>query len=229
MAVFIQALSLFSMQPVIVYKAKVWIDANFRVLWLFVPITLVSTPLGQMVSYRVPTDIVQAVAGVLVVFVACWEIYGKRGWLLGFCKKSTSETKGGNTDVKEVCKAETRQSSTNVTSDNNVQDTEQVAPTDNTNPKSPDEESPQDDNNDEITTLKDSNTEAKEASSNPQTISSVYASMAVESPNDDQEARAVEDSNEQFKVGLNKATWITLLAGGASGFLGGMVGKMAQQ
>ena len=93
-AVFIQALSLFSMQPLILYKAQVWKNAYRRVLILFVPITLISTPLGQLVSDGVPTSIVQAVAGVLVTFVACWELYCKRKWFLSFlslCQKNKSK------------------------------------------------------------------------------------------------------------------------------------------
>ena len=97
-AVFIQALSLFSMQPLVLYKAKVWKNAHRRVLLLFVPITLVSTPLGQLVSDGVPTNIVQAVAGVLVTFVACWELYSKRNWFLslGPCNNNDKDEKGGH-------------------------------------------------------------------------------------------------------------------------------------
>ena len=96
-AVFIQALSLFSMQPLVLYKAKVWKNAHRRVLLLFVPITLVSTPLGQLVSDGVPTSIVQAVAGVLVTFVACWELYSKRNWFLSLslCNKKSKGKKDG--------------------------------------------------------------------------------------------------------------------------------------
>ena len=85
------------------HKAQVWKNAHRRVLLLFVPITLISTPLGQLVSDGVPTSIVQAVAGVLVTFVACWELYSKRKWFLSFlslCQKNKSKEKedGNQTD-----------------------------------------------------------------------------------------------------------------------------------
>jgi len=95
------------MQPLVLYKANVWKNAHRRVLLLFVPITLVSTPLGQLVSDGVPTNIVQAVAGVLVTFVACWELYSKRNWflrLLSLCntEKKDKDGQSGAVDTAEI-------------------------------------------------------------------------------------------------------------------------------
>ena len=60
-------------------------------LWYFIPVTIVATPLGQMVGDRISTDMVEAVGGILVSFVAVFEVYQKRelfsNWFCGCFKK----------------------------------------------------------------------------------------------------------------------------------------------
>ena len=232
-AVFIQALSLFSMQPVVLWTAKVWIDANFAVLWLFVPITLISTPLGQMIGYLIPTNIVQAVAGILVILVACWELYSKRSLFVSICKRVEDES--GDDGDKE-CLPQERKDQDQVINDaaaknhevrGNVPEAVDAAVSKDEN-KELDPESLFEKDADE--TISNSNkTEGNEHPSNTKkTISSVYTSLAVES-NEISSSAAPQNDNtttettEEFKIGLNKATFVTVLAGGLSGFLGGMV------
>ena len=44
----------------------------------FIPITILSTPIGQVTGDRISTEIIEAVGGFLVTFVACFEMYQKR-------------------------------------------------------------------------------------------------------------------------------------------------------
>lgn len=93
-AVFIQSLSLISVQPLALYNASVIKNSYRSILLAFIPITLISTPLGQLLSEYVPTKTVQAVAGALVGFVAIWEMYDKRNFFLKLCGKGTKEEEG---------------------------------------------------------------------------------------------------------------------------------------
>jgi len=76
-AVFLQALSLFSVQPLLLYKADIIKHASKRMLYLFVPVTLISTPLGQYVATVVETKLVVLIGAILVTFIAVFEIYQK--------------------------------------------------------------------------------------------------------------------------------------------------------
>ena len=228
-AVFIQALSLFSMQPLVLYKAKVWKNAHRRVLYLFVPITLVSTPIGQLVSEDVPTNIVQAVAGVLVTFVACWEMYSKRNWFLSLlspCDKKKKDEGGGQTGADD---------SADHTAERGEAGVEEVG--DESNDKKEEiltkEVGLVDADLDEATTTVAGTTNvgnneepsqkelaAAATSTLPKpTISSVYTSLAIE-PNNNIDASTAEskaarqEDEERLKIGINKPTFITLLAGG---------------
>ena len=77
-ALFIQALALFSAQPLLLYTAQLRQHASRQMLCYFIPITIISTPIGQALGDNISTDIVVAVGGVLVTFVACFEIYQKK-------------------------------------------------------------------------------------------------------------------------------------------------------
>jgi hypothetical protein len=70
------------------YKAEIREYASRRMLRYFIPITIIATPLGQITGDRVSTDIVEAVGGVLVTFVAVFEIYQKRDFFASLlCRK----------------------------------------------------------------------------------------------------------------------------------------------
>ena len=77
-AIFIQALALFSAQPLLLYKAEIREHASRKMLLYFIPVTIISTPLGSILGDRVSTDLVEAIGGVLVTFVAVFEMYQKR-------------------------------------------------------------------------------------------------------------------------------------------------------
>ena len=233
-AVFIQALSLFSMQPLVLYKARVWKNAYRRVLILFVPITLISTPLGQLVSDGVPNSIVQAVAGVLVTFVACWELYSKRKWFLSFCsqKKSKDDEKedgrqtDGADDAVDHHAAERGEAGVaeeeDVGEESNGTKEEEISTNDGEVGGEAETTDVFEENvgNNEEPSPKELAAEAKTTA-----ISSVYASLAVE-PNSNvgisttaESARSSppqsnQEDEEQLKFGINKPTLMTLLAGG---------------
>jgi uncharacterized membrane protein YfcA len=208
-AVFIQALSLFSIQPLQLYQANVIKHAHRRILLLFVPITLISTPIGQLVSAYVPTKIVQAVAGVLVTFVALWELYCKRNWLCRFCKKEFKEqvNRGADTELKAdvLQSGEVRQNTSE--KDDNFE----------VNPSEEKQEREYPTNDLQSPTEEDDQRESDEEGEMP-TVSIVEAKTSPDTANT--ESKPEEDLRI---IGCNKATWVTLFAGFASGFLGGMV------
>ena len=197
-AVFIQALSLFSMQPLLLYKANVIKYAHRRILLLFVPITLVSTPLGQLVSAYVPTKVVQAVAGVLVTLVAIREIYMKRNWFKSFCIRE-KKNEDDEEEKEEEEEREVEESKENKP-EGGGDDEEAAASNEDENDKF-----------DENQVVDSSNTE--ENMGNSVTKSEVPSATSG----------GAKEQEEQVKIGCNKASIITLIAGGASGFLGGMV------
>ena len=77
-AIFIQALSLFSVQPLLLYKTRIRQFASRKMLLYFIPLIIVSTPLGQFISSRVSTDVIEIVGSILVTFIAILELYEKR-------------------------------------------------------------------------------------------------------------------------------------------------------
>lgn len=92
-AIFIQAISLFSVQPLLLYKTRIRQFALKKMLLYFIPVTIISTPLGQFTSNRVSTDAIEVVGGILVTFIATLEVYKQRksftAWLR--CKFSASK------------------------------------------------------------------------------------------------------------------------------------------
>lgn len=231
-AVFIQALSLFSMQPLVLYKAKVWKNAHRRVLLLFVPITLVSTPLGQLVSDGVPTNIVQVVAGVLVTFVACWELYSKRSWFLslGPCNRRKDE-KGGETETGADDSAQNTAERGEAGVEVEIEKAGVGDKNESTGKKETTSSSKSANNapNDDVESPEDPNGKDVAATLPETTVSSVYASLAVEPDNTIDMSTAktstspqtnnfkpdsVQEDEERLKFGINKPTLMTLLAGG---------------
>ena len=125
-AVFIQAIALFSAQPLMLYKAEVRTYASRRMLLYFVPITIIATPLGQITGDRVFTYLVEAIGGFLVTFVAILEMYQKRklfaAWFRG-CFKNSAETNlnelknSANTNLGELSPTSVTSRSTMIDSD----------------------------------------------------------------------------------------------------------------
>jgi hypothetical protein len=93
----------FGMQPLLLYKAKVRQNASSKLLQYFIPITILATPLGQITSKHISTELVEAIAGVLVTFVSVREMYNKRklyeSW---FCGCATKRMRITNTQSKAV-------------------------------------------------------------------------------------------------------------------------------
>eukprot|EP01063_Lacrimia_lanifica_P001743 TRINITY_DN108_c1_g2_i1.p1 TRINITY_DN108_c1_g2~~TRINITY_DN108_c1_g2_i1.p1 ORF type:complete len:1377 (+),score=442.89 TRINITY_DN108_c1_g2_i1:66-4133(+) len=77
-AIFIQALSLLAVQPLLLRKAQVWEHADRRMLKYFVPVTIVSTPCGQVLAEYVSSEWIQTIGGAVVTFVAIFEFYQQR-------------------------------------------------------------------------------------------------------------------------------------------------------
>ena len=111
-AVFIQALALFSAQPLLLKKAEFKKYASWKVLRFFIPITIISTPLGQITGDAASTDMIELIAGFLVTFVATFEMYQKRKLFAKHIRKLCSnEHKLENTeqsnDEENPARAET--------------------------------------------------------------------------------------------------------------------------
>lgn len=209
-AVFLQALALLSAQPLLVYKTKLWKYASKKMLLYFIPVTILSTPIGQYVSSLISTDIVEMIGGILVCFVAAFELYQKRvlfwKWFLAFARWVTcydrycccSSLLLTTTPQHSVHKNEKPEE---------ADDSEAIQSKDDRECPSPTKE----DNND--------------VSNNKNNPSSVPPSSLSLNPDPEQ----AEDnnlcsndglaSNEPFH--LSTVFW-TILAGFASGFLGGL-------
>jgi hypothetical protein len=80
------------------YKAEIRKYASQQMLRYFIPITIIATPLGQITGDRVSTDIVEAVGGVLVTFVAIFEIYQKRDFFASFFCRNFNKNKEKNVE-----------------------------------------------------------------------------------------------------------------------------------
>lgn len=95
-AVFIQALALFSAQPLLLKKSEFRKYASWNVLRYFIPITIISTPFGQFLGNVVSTDMVEMIAGCLVTFVATFEMYQKRKLFAKHIRKTFCKGKKSN-------------------------------------------------------------------------------------------------------------------------------------
>jgi len=56
------------------HKANVKEHASRKILKYFIPITIISTPLGQMVGNYAPTTTVQGIGGILILFVSIFHL-----------------------------------------------------------------------------------------------------------------------------------------------------------
>jgi len=199
------------------YKANVIKHSHRRILLLFVPITLVSTPLGQLVSAYVPTKVVQAVAGVLVTLVGSREIYTKREWFGSFCvseknKNSESDEEEGAEEEKDTGEDV---ESVKVDTEEHVNDKGDDKFEENPEPE------PEEVEKEAVAAEKsrnDSATGEKVVLSDP----SIGFALGVShiSNHEEKEVEEVPSATgeeEQVKIGLNKATFYTLIAGGTSG------------
>jgi hypothetical protein len=175
-----------------------------------------------LVSAYVPTKVVQAVAGVLVTLVGSREIYTKREWFGSFCvseknknsesdeEEGTEEEKDTGVDVESV-KVDTEEH-VNDKGDDKFEE----------NPEPEPEPEPEEVEKEAVAAEKsrnDSATGEKVVLSDP----SIGFALGVShiSNHEEKEVEEVPSATdlreEQVKIGLNKATFYTLIAGGASG------------
>ena len=84
-AVFIQTLALAAALPFLMYEAKIREHATRALLLPFIPVTIISTPLGNFASESANVDTVRMVAGIVVSVVAVWELYRNRTLICSFC------------------------------------------------------------------------------------------------------------------------------------------------
>eukprot|EP00571_Detonula_confervacea_P009001 CAMPEP_0172314472 /NCGR_PEP_ID=MMETSP1058-20130122/22624_1 /TAXON_ID=83371 /ORGANISM="Detonula confervacea, Strain CCMP 353" /LENGTH=329 /DNA_ID=CAMNT_0013028353 /DNA_START=49 /DNA_END=1035 /DNA_ORIENTATION=+ len=213
-AVFIQSLALLSIQPIALYNAQVIKNSYRRILLLFIPITLISTPLGQLLSEHVPTKTVQSVAGVLVLVVALWEVYSKRSFFMSLCKSKKQEDEGGEIkkeELKDVAKLEKEDEDNfadNAIASSQLDEEIMVEEDAEDNDDGPSDAPPR-------STFLNLGLGAYEVSRREPNLG-IDVSPATKKSNN-------QEPMDELKIGPNKATFFTLLAGGASGFLGGMV------
>ena len=71
---FYDSLHLPTDQPILLYRTDIRKYAHRKILAYFIPITVISTPLGQWTSAHVPVDMLQRIAGILVTLLAVWEV-----------------------------------------------------------------------------------------------------------------------------------------------------------
>jgi hypothetical protein len=99
----------------LLYKAEVREHASRRMLFYFIPTTIIFTPLGQIIGDRVSTDRVEAIGGVLVTVVAIFELYQKRAlfasWFCGFFFKKQDLQEGANRPSKGMGETERSETS----------------------------------------------------------------------------------------------------------------------
>lgn len=106
-AIFIQSLSLFSVQPFLLYETSVRKYAHRQVCLLIVPATLLFTPVGVYVGGVAPIPIMKLIAGVVVLMVAAIETHSRRKHLIQtiICKKkmkkysTTNEASGTRAEM----------------------------------------------------------------------------------------------------------------------------------
>lgn len=117
----------FPQQPLLLWKAGVREHASRRMLMYFIPITIISTPLGQMVGDRVSTDLVEAIGGVLVTFVAVFEMYQKRElfakWIRGCFQSKKKEAAATKKPLDESAKSSSGRWETDNSSNELIPDT----------------------------------------------------------------------------------------------------------
>jgi uncharacterized membrane protein YfcA len=97
----IQAISLFSVQPLLLSKAEIRKHASRQMLWYFIPVTLISTPAGMATAEYISTETIVAIGGILVTFVAVFELYRTYDTIITWfpCYKKERNPEEKKTDV----------------------------------------------------------------------------------------------------------------------------------
>ncbi|CAK0862199.1 unnamed protein product [Prorocentrum cordatum] len=75
-AVFIRAIGLFAAQPLLLRQANIRKHGSRNLLKLFVPVAVLSTPLGQWLGIYVDEKTVQTAGGIVICLFAAFEVSG---------------------------------------------------------------------------------------------------------------------------------------------------------
>ena len=73
-AVFIQSIAFAVVIPVVLWRVNIRKNIRYDLLFGFVPVTLVATPLGQYMQDYTPVSILKITVGVITVVIALWQI-----------------------------------------------------------------------------------------------------------------------------------------------------------
>jgi uncharacterized membrane protein YfcA len=102
----IQAISLFSVQPLLLSKAEVRKHASRQVLWYFIPVSLISTLAGMATVDYIHTELIFAIeiippTAILVTFMAVFELYRTYDTIFAWfpCYKKERNAEEKKTDV----------------------------------------------------------------------------------------------------------------------------------
>jgi uncharacterized membrane protein YfcA len=105
----IQAISLFSVQPLLLSKAEVRKHASRQVLWYFIPVSLISTLAGMASVDYIQTELIVTIVAIeiipptaiLVTFMAVFELYRTYDTIITWfpCYKKERNPEEKKTDV----------------------------------------------------------------------------------------------------------------------------------
>lgn len=100
-AIFVQSLALFAAQPILLSNANPRQHATRSLMELFIPITLISTPLGQLVADYADVSLLQLAAGILVSAMSLFEIYKNRALIISAAAfvRAAPEAKAGKREA----------------------------------------------------------------------------------------------------------------------------------
>ncbi len=208
-----------------------------RILLLFVPVTLVLTPVGQYVGTIAPIPLMKMIAGVVVLLVAFIETHTRRRAILRLCGKKKREKKTAAADGGEGGGGTTSAAAATATDgrpSREVADPEDAAPAATTMDSSGGGGQDLDvgDFPIESTRMSFSIRTCNATEDVLDSVTDAAAAGAVPTPaaqnplNDGAPAKSAGGPlpAERVKFGCNRVTSDTLVAGGLSGFLGGMIG-----
>ena len=91
-AIFTQMLALLAAQPLLLWKASVRKHATRPFVLLFIPVTVLSTPLGQYTASHLDVRVLKAVGGVIVTLIGAFEVYKNRASIVELLGRTKADT-----------------------------------------------------------------------------------------------------------------------------------------
>lgn len=200
-AVFIQSLALLFAQPLLIYKAQIKKHASLKLLLYFIPITIISTVLGQYTGSLISTYAVELIAGFLVMFVAVFEVFQRRNMFLDWARLLLRKVTCGK------CFAEKKEGKEN----------EDEAAYDQGKKMEADEQNDSAQENEDVEKGgADENVESETTKEQEETVD-----VKDQNQQEGDSNKEEKDMTEPFKF---STIFFTLFAGFASGYLGGLCG-----